>query len=140
MLTSFLLCFSTNIFELLPWKMFILGKSKHLYLFFELLSICSRLSSVFTLISIKFFTKKILQKGSNLHEKCVMKWNERKINFPIFSFWVMVDFVLKNLRKFGTKKTKSQKLKMRKFIFYSLQHIPHLSCKFEHSWNFFVHG
>ena len=59
---------------------------------------------VFLPWNIKFFTKKILhkkilQKLSNLHERCAMSWNEFKINFPMFSFWVMIYFVLKKQRK-----------------------------------------
>ena len=47
------------------------------------------------------FMDKILskfQKSSYLHERCGMCWNEWKINilmFAVFSFWVMVVFVLK---------------------------------------------
>ena len=44
--------------------------------------------------------KKIVQKWLNSQERCGMCRNEWKINFPIFSFWVMVDFVLKIHRKF----------------------------------------
>ena len=41
---------------------------------------------------------KIVQKWPNSQEICSMSWNEWKINFqifPTFSFWYMVDFVLK---------------------------------------------
>ena len=53
---------------------------------------------------------KIIQKWSNLRERCAMSWNERKIIFAISSFWVMVDFVgtqkaSKNLQIFSTKTT-----------------------------------
>ena len=53
-------------------------------------------------------TKKIVQKWSNLQERFAMSWNEWKINFAIFIFWVMVDFVLKfivNWLILGTKTT-----------------------------------
>ena len=38
----------------------------------------------------------------------------------------------------SSKTTKSQKIKIWKFIFHSFQHIPHLSWKYEHFWDFFV--
>ena len=37
--------------------------------------------------------KKIVQKWSNLQKGCAMSWNEWKINFTIFIFLVIVDFV-----------------------------------------------
>ena len=39
--------------------------------------------------------KKIVQKQLNLQERCVMSWANEKFNFLIFSFWDMVNFVLK---------------------------------------------
>ena len=33
-------------------------------------------------------------------ERCPLCWNEWKINFPIFIFWVVVDFVIKIIRIF----------------------------------------
>ena len=49
--------------------------------------------------SVSPIKKKIVQKWSKLQEICAMCWNEGKIIFPIFSFWVMVDFVLKIQRE-----------------------------------------
>ena len=43
--------------------------------------------------------KNFFQKWPNLHGRCAMSWNEWKINFAIFRFWDMVDFVL-NFRHF----------------------------------------
>ena len=37
----------------------------------------------------------VVQKWPHLYERWAMCWNEWKMNFPIFSFWDMVDFVLK---------------------------------------------
>ena len=34
-------------------------------------------------------------------KRCAMFWNLWKINFPIFIFWEIVDFVLKIVRKLG---------------------------------------
>ena len=43
--------------------------------------------------------KKIVEKWPNLQEICAMSGNELKINFPIFSFRDMVDFILKFEKK-----------------------------------------
>ena len=90
----------------------------------------------------KNVSRTFFEKCSYLHEKCGKSWNEWKINFPIFAifrFWVMVDFVLKNHGKIDQKMCISQKLKIGKIgklKLHLFQHIPYLSCKFEHFWNF----
>ena len=75
----------------------------------------------FTLITVKkFFKKKFLQNCSNLHERFALSWSDRKINFPIFRFWVMVDFVLKihrTLADFECKIDHISKTKSRKNLF-----------------------
>ena len=75
------------------------------FLFLGYSRFCSQFSNMFTLKKCftflrpkkKYFTqkKKFLQKWSNMHGRCAMTWNESKINFIIFIFWVMVDFILK---------------------------------------------
>ena len=87
----------------------------------------------------------LLQKWSHFNRRCVMCWNEWKINFPclaIFIFWVIVDFVLEIRRRRWTNfeyinRPLSRKLKIGKLIFHSSQHIQHLSCKWL-LFNFFV--
>ena len=61
--------------------------------------------------SVSPIKKKIIQKWSKLQKRFAMSWNEWKINFVIFSFRVMVDFVLKNHRKIDLRTTIFQKLK-----------------------------
>ena len=85
--------------------------------------------------------KKIVQKWSNLQERCGMCRNEWKINFPIFSFWVMVDFVLKIHRKladFECKIDHISKTKSRKnwfFIRFSTFRIFHVNMNTLFSWS-----
>ena len=70
-----------------------------------------------------------------------MCWNEWKINFPIFSFWVMVDFVLKIYRKladFECKIDHISKTKSRKhwfFIRFSTFRIFHVNMNTLFSWS-----
>ena len=59
---------------------------------------------------------------------------ERKIIFQIFIFRVMIIFVLKTAN-FRCIFTITWKLKIGKLISYSYQHIPHLSCKYNHLRN-----
>ena len=42
-----------------------------------------------------FYAFFFFQKWSYLHERCGMCWSDSKINFPIFSFWDIVVFLLK---------------------------------------------
>ena len=80
-----------------------------------------------------------------LHKTCPVCWTEWKINFQIFIFRVMVDFVFKINRKMpilSIKMTVSQKLKIIniwKLIFHSVQHIPQLPCKFDHFFLILMH-
>ena len=59
-------------------------------------------------------------------------------NFCDFYFLRYGHFYTQKLVNFwwilSTKTVISQKLQIRKWIFHSFQHIPHLSCKFGHFW------
>ena len=71
---------------------------------------------------------------SQFQERCAMRWNEWKNNFPILFFWVIVKFHRK-LTVFRTKMTRTLKMKIGKIwnlIFLSIQSIPDISCKFDH--------
>ena len=98
----------------------------------------------FTLVTIQLFTNFFFLKWSNLHERCAMNRNAWKINFPIFaifSFWVLIDFLLKNRLTLSIKTTTSQRLKFVQKITHKVknqsQNNTHLSCKFEHFWTTF---
>ena len=56
--------------------------------------------------SVSPIKNKIVQKWSNLQKSYTMSWNDWKINFPIYIFWVMVDFILKIHRKMTNFKYK----------------------------------
>ena len=94
-----------------------------------------------------------LQKWPYIHERCAMFWNDWKINFPIFIFWVMVDFVCKVLRK-CTKKSvkviiftrkmhilhnllKRMKNLFLRFLFFNLWSILYSKFKLSKNVNFF---
>ena len=62
-----------------------------------------------------------------------MSWIERQITFKIFIFRVMVIFVLKSAN-FRWIFAITLKTKIGKLFFYSIQHIAHLSWKFDHIW------
>ena len=71
---------------------------------------------------------------SGFHGWCVMYLNEWNINFLIFIFRVMG---IENWGNFEYKNNHNSKNKIAKIwnmIFLSIQHIPHLSCNFEHFW------
>ena len=74
------------------------------------------------------------QKWSDVYERCGMCWNEWKINVYNFYFssygWIFIE----SWPYFEYKMTITRKIKIVKLIFHSFQHIPHLSCKFEHFW------
>ena len=80
-------------------------------------------------------------KCSNLQERCGMCRNEWKIHFPILSFWVMVDFVLKILRKLADFEynidhiSKSKSRKNWFFIRFSTFRIFHVNMKTLFSWS-----
>ena len=68
---------------------------------------------------------------------CWNVWNNKFPIFPIFIF-ELCSFLYPNFRWIFpiTRKIKTQKIG--KLIFHTFQHIPHLSCKYEHFWNFFL--
>ena len=81
------------------------------------------------------------QKWPYFHEICAMCWNERKIIFAIFIFWIMVDFLLKihqKIDQFWVKKglylLKLKIEKIIKLIFHSFQQITHVTWKLDHIW------
>ena len=62
---------------------------------------------------------------------CWIEWNFFSSNFYFSSHCEKFN------ENWGTKMTKTRKIKIGKIwnlIFLSIQHIPHLSCKFEHFW------
>ena len=71
---------------------------------------------------------------------CAMCWNEWKINFPFFRFYLFLELLWKfieNWEHFCIKMIITWKIYIRKIwnlIFLSIQLIPDLSCKFEHFW------
>ena len=75
----------------------------------------------------------------NFHDRCEMCWNEWKIIFSIFIFLVMIDFVLKILRKLNNLDflidhiSETENRKNRQIDF---QHIPLLSRKYDRFWFF----
>ena len=71
---------------------------------------------------------------SHFNERCAMCWIEWKNNFQIFIFQVMVIFVLKTAPIFITRK-----IKIWKWFFHSIQHIAHLSLKWEKNWGEGLH-
>ena len=76
------------------------------------------------------------QMCSNLHERCGIGWIKRKIKFqifPIFIFRVMVIFGYFCSKKcpFSKNFYDTPKIKIEKLIFYSFQHITHLSWKWD---------
>ena len=70
------------------------------------------------------------QNCSNLHEKCEMCWIESKIWF--FGFFPCYGQFCSPI--FGQFFTITRKIKIRKLIFHSIQHIAHLSLKWEQNW------
>jgi len=70
---------------------------------------------------------------SHFHERCAMCWIEWKINFPILIFKVSWKF----FEYQQSKMTITHKIEIGKILsllFLLIQHLPHLSCKFDHFW------
>ena len=91
-----------------------------------------------------FFLKKLSNiffsnfffKCSNVHERCVIAWIERKLKFqifPIFIFRVMVIFIPKTVN-FRWIFMITRKIKIGKLIFHSIQYIAHLPWKWDQNW------
>ena len=71
------------------------------------------------------------QKRSDLHERYPLCWNEWKINYPIFIFWVTADCIF-NLRvtpgfssASPTKKNRSKVVKLTENMWYELKRMKH---------------
>ena len=70
-----------------------------------------------------------LQNYSNLHERCGMFWNKRKIKFqifPIFNFLVMATFWIQNMVNFQKNFTITRRKKIG-FIFSFIPSFQHFS-------------
>ena len=60
------------------------------------------------------------------------------LRLSVFEIWSMLYSKSAHFQLiFSTISTITQKLKIGKSIFHLLQHIPHLSCKFDHFWTIF---
>ena len=83
--------------------------------------------------------KKSRSKVVKFTEKMRNKLKPMKNHFSDFNFLNYGPFCTQNSSKnrptLSIKRTISQKLKIRKFIFHSFQHIPYLSSEYEHFWN-----
>ena len=74
----------------IEWKI-----NYHIFIFWVMWLYLQFRSDTHEFSSVSPTKKKVIQKFSNLQKRCAMSWNEWKIKFPIFIFWVMVDLVLK---------------------------------------------
>ena len=70
---------------------------------------------VFTIYGWDTWILKCVTDQKNVQERCAMSWNVWKINFTIFSFWVMVDFELKMHRKFTNFECKNDHISKTKY-------------------------